>query len=347
MASNQPNVNNNLSNMERYGNFVVNPHIIAGTICRRGVILGSPDVLPTVILTIRRTIDEMNNRFAQQEMIVYRFLQSNPSPFVARMIANHVITTNGQPTGQLIIMPAANGSNLQTVLSTRGPMPIPLACRMLIHITGAILHCHTHNIVLRDITIGHIFFAEAERRTTVLSDLSKSKLVQPNPAHPGKAWLTDKCGSPAYVAPEILTQQEYDGFAADIYSLGIVFFVAITGRFPFAAATPAALYAQIVGGHMEWPAGIPPPVITLLRSMMERNPATRITAHAILSLPWLAGIVTESGINIEQINAQQMQPASDEEETDMEEPVHNQVDNVQIQMNTAHELADKDPSVGN
>jgi serine/threonine protein kinase len=351
MDSNEPNVNNtniDFSNMEHYGNFIINPSIIVGTRCRRGIILSPPNVPPTVMLAIRKNIDEMNDRFTPQEMIVYSFLQSNPSPFIARMIDDHVIITDGQPSGRLIIMQAANGSNLHTVLRTIGRVPVPFACRMIVQITAAILHCHTHNIVLRDITIGHIFFADAQRRTAVLSDLSKSKFVQSNPAHPGKAFLTEKCGTPAYVAPELLTQQIYDGFAADIYSLGIVFFVAITRRFPFTVTTPDALYAQIVSGHTEWPTDLPIPVITLLRSMMDRNPITRITAHEILSLPWLVNLVAQEGINVEQIIAHQVQSESEEdtdmdEETDLDEEEYN----IQAPINTTHELADKDPSVGN
>jgi len=325
MISNQVN----LANMERYENYIINPQIIAGSICRRGVILRGPDV-PTVILAIRFTTNETADSFAREGQ-VYKFLRINPSPFVAHIIADHIITTNNQPSGRIIIMPAANGNNLQTVLNTCGTMPLHLACRMLVQITAGINHCHNHNIVLRDITVGHIFFSEPTRRTAILADLSKSQLMPPNS---GKAWLLDKCGTLSYAAPEILTYYAYDGFAADIYALGVVFFVSIFGYFPFVAATPGALYTLIVNGQINFPAGVPVPIINLLRSMMARNPNNRPTANAILSLPWLAPIVANNNINVVPIPAEQIQQ-------------NNEVNNSIVAVNNNHEFVDKDPSVGN
>jgi serine/threonine protein kinase len=333
MSLNQSNNANNTR--RRYGNYIINHAIIAGTVCLRGVILNEPDI-PTVILAICHTTIETADIFIAQEALIYQILRVNPSPFVARVLSENIITTNNQRTGHIIIMQAANGSNLQTLLSTRGTMPLGLACLMLVQITAAVAHCHTHRIVLRDITIGHVFFAEPNCQRAFLGDLSKSKIVPPNPEHPGKAWLTDKVGTPKYVAQEVLTQQEYDGFAADIYSLGILFFVTIIGRFPFSAYTPAGLYQQIVHGNVEWPAGIPPQILTLLQRMMDRNPNTRITANQILSLPWLAGLVAENGIII---------APNEDNEMEMDEGIEDDANF--LAAHPFNEPMGEDPSVGN
>ncbi len=291
----------NMAEMERYGNFVVNPAPIHGTAFRRGVILGPPTQRPTVILALALKTNEDAARFSQREAPVYGFLRRRPHPHVARVVADHVITTAGRPTGRLVVLPAAEGYNLHKVLSTLGPIPVQLACRTIVQIASAIAHCHMYGIVLREITVSKIFFADAQRRIAVLADLTGSHIVRPHPAHPGRAWVTDKVGHPAYVAPEVLQRPEvlrmgYDAAAVDIYALGVVFFVTLTGRFPFVANTPAELYRLITSGQVDWPTGLPPPVLALLMAMMSRNPAARPTAAAIVALPWVAPIVAEMGI---------------------------------------------------
>lgn len=287
-----------MEEMEHYGNILVNPADDSSTRFRRGVILGPPTQRPTLILALALKTNEDATRFSQREAPVYGFLRRHPHPHAARVVADHYITTAGQRSGRLIVLPAAEGYNLHTVLGVRGPMPMQLACRTIVQIAAAVAHCHMHGIVLRDITVGKIFFADAQRRTAVLADLTGSQVVQPHHAHPGRAWVTDITGSPAYVAPEVLLRMGYDAAAADVYALGVVFFVALTGRFPFVANSPAELYRVIMARQIDWPTNLPPPVLALLMAMMSRDPASRPTAASILALPWVASIVAEMGVAV-------------------------------------------------
>ena len=61
------------------------------------------------------------------------------------------------------------------------------------------------------------------------------------------------CGSPAYTAPEILLQQEYDGKLADVWSLGILAYVMLVGRFPFNGASRQELSRAILRGIFSSP----------------------------------------------------------------------------------------------
>lgn len=58
------------------------------------------------------------------------------------------------------------------------------------------------------------------------------------------------CGTTAYMAPEIVKKQSYDGFAADIWALGVIFYVLLTGQFPFKSKknNEADLKTRIISG---------------------------------------------------------------------------------------------------
>jgi serine/threonine-protein kinase len=279
--------------MERFGNYILNPTAHGGSALHRAVLLATtPGRRPAVVLAraLRSPTDVA--RFAAEEGPVLAVLRRWPHPHLTRVLADHPLArTDGTPAGRLVVLPPAEGSNLHAVLAARGPMPVGAACRLLAQVASALAHAHAHGIVLRGLSVGRIFFPDAQRRAAVVADLSHARLV----AHEGSASIVSKAGIPAYAAPEILTAPAFDGCVADVYALGVILFVAVAGRFPFVAPSPTELFARIVAGvdTIAWPSDLPPPLSALIRAMLARNPIARPTAAAILALPWLAGIVTE------------------------------------------------------
>lgn len=53
------------------------------------------------------------------------------------------------------------------------------------------------------------------------------------------------CGTPSYMAPEVVQRKEYRGEGADVWALGVMLFVCITGIFPFKGSTDQELYKKI------------------------------------------------------------------------------------------------------
>ena len=53
------------------------------------------------------------------------------------------------------------------------------------------------------------------------------------------------CGTSAYMSPEIVKKSDYNGFKADIWALGVVLYVMLTGRFPFKAKSEKELFTRI------------------------------------------------------------------------------------------------------
>ena len=116
------------------------------------------------------------------------------------------------------------------------------------------------------------------------------------------------CGTPSYMAPEIVTKREYAGPPADIWSLGILLFALLTGYFPFKGIyniyiyiiyiyignSDKELFGKISNGTFNIPAYINQSARRLLYKMLSRDPNKRPTSKEILNDPFLTGALSEN-----------------------------------------------------
>lgn len=99
--------------------------------------------------------------------------------------------------------------------------------------------------------------------------------------------LSEKHGCPAYVSPEILNASgSYSGKAADVWSLGVMLYTILVGRYPFHDVEPSSLFSKIRRGHFSIPENLTPKAKCLIRSILRREPAERLTSREILEHPW-------------------------------------------------------------
>lgn len=101
--------------------------------------------------------------------------------------------------------------------------------------------------------------------------------------------LTDRRGCPAYVAPEVLRSgRAYSGKAADIWSLGVLLYTMLVGRYPFNDAEHASLFAKISRGQFAVPDGLSARAKCLIRALLRREPSERPESEDIRRHPWIA-----------------------------------------------------------
>uniref|UniRef100_A0A8B9S387 Tribbles pseudokinase 3 n=1 Tax=Apteryx owenii TaxID=8824 RepID=A0A8B9S387_APTOW len=166
----------------------------------------------------------------------------------------------------------------------RKRLPEPEAARLFGQMAEAVAHCHEHGLVLRDLKLRKFVFADRERTRLVLETLEDARVL----SGPDDS-LRDKRGCPAYVGPEILSSgAAYSGKAADVWSLGVALYAVLAGRYPFQGAEPTLLFSKICHGVFSMPEGLSPRARCLLRCLLRRDPAERLTARGVLLHPWLS-----------------------------------------------------------
>ncbi|XP_073150275.1 CBL-interacting serine/threonine-protein kinase 12-like [Henckelia pumila] len=94
------------------------------------------------------------------------------------------------------------------------------------------------------------------------------------------------CGTPAYVAPEVLARKGYNAAKVDIWSCGVILFVLMAGYLPFHDQNVMAMYKKIYKGEFRCPRWFSPELIRFLTRLLDTNPETRITIPEIMNNKW-------------------------------------------------------------
>jgi serine/threonine protein kinase len=94
------------------------------------------------------------------------------------------------------------------------------------------------------------------------------------------------CGSPLYMAPEVLSQESYTS-AADVWSAGVLLYTMLVGKFPFRASSLPQLINEIRTGTPEMPRYLSHGAVSLLMKLLNKNPRARLSVSSILQDSWL------------------------------------------------------------
>ena len=101
--------------------------------------------------------------------------------------------------------------------------------------------------------------------------------------------MHEQCGTPAYIAPEILDKRKgYKGFKSDMWSAGVCLYVMLIGTVPFRAMTMEGLHELIKKGKYTYQGEvISKEAKHLLASLMNISTRKRLSAKETLEHPWL------------------------------------------------------------
>ncbi|XP_062159887.1 CBL-interacting serine/threonine-protein kinase 6 [Alnus glutinosa] len=106
--------------------------------------------------------------------------------------------------------------------------------------------------------------------------------------------LHTTCGTPAYVAPEVIGKKGYDGAKADLWSCGVILYVLLAGFLPFQDDNIVAMYRKIYRGDFKCPPWFSSEARRLITKLLDPNPTTRVTISKIMDSSWFKKSVPKS-----------------------------------------------------
>lgn len=188
-----------------------------------------------------------------------------------------------------LVMEFSPKGDLLNYLRTKGVMPEALAVKVLRQVIEGLDFLHKNNILHRDIKLDNILMGEDYEAKIV--DFGISKVIDP------KKIMFKQCGTPAYLAPEIILNRGYSGFGTDIWSLGVLLHTLVLGKVPFKADTLDELYDCIVENKLKIPERpkISKNLYDLLEKMLVKDPSGRIGIDEIKQHSWLKSNNLEEG----------------------------------------------------
>ncbi|PUZ54689.1 hypothetical protein GQ55_5G151500 [Panicum hallii var. hallii] len=178
------------------------------------------------------------------------------------------------------VMELVRGGELFSRVS-KGRLREDTARRYFQQLISAVAFCHARGVFHRDLKPENLLVDE--HGNLKVSDFGLSAVAdQFRP----DGLLHTFCGTPAYVAPEVLGRRGYDGAKADVWSCGVILFVLMAGYLPFHDKNLMAMYKKIYKGDFRCARWFSKDLASLLMRILDTNPNTRITLPEIMESRW-------------------------------------------------------------
>ncbi len=141
-------------------------------------------------------------------------------------------------------------------------------------------YLHSQNIIHHDLKPENLLVTADDR--IKIGDFGVSLLA----ADDGDDTLSEVPGTPAFVAPECI-KGAFHGKMADVWSMGICLYQFVTGTVPFLADNSPEIFEKITNDEPVFPPDLPESLTELLRGILTKNPAERMTLDAVKEHAWV------------------------------------------------------------
>lgn len=211
-----------------------------------------------------------------------------------------------------IVVELVEGGELFEHLVDRTVLPEDEARFFFHQLVNGLMYCHSAGICHRDLKPENLLLDS--NGNLKISDFGLSTLYVGDADAEGNQraeLLHTTCGTPNYVAPEVLESRGYDGKKADVWSVGVILFVLLAGYLPFEEKTMPALFSKIKRADFAYPMWFSPNARALLSGILVPNPAGRFALVDVFNHAWLQGTRSPPSISIKK----KIGPAEEETST--------------------------------
>ncbi|XP_025794570.1 serine/threonine-protein kinase SAPK1 isoform X1 [Panicum hallii] len=233
---------------------------------------------PSEYFQQKRVFSFRIDEHVQREIMNHRSLKH---PNIIRF--KEVVLT---PTHLAIVMEYAAGGELFERICNAGRFSEDEARFFFQQLISGVSYCHSMQVCHRDLKLENTLLDGSVAPRLKICDFgySKSSVLHSQPK--------STVGTPAYIAPEVLTKKEYDGKVADVWSCGVTLYVMLVGAYPFEDPDDPRNFRKTITRILGVQYSIPDYVRVsmecrhLLSRIFVGNPEQRITIPEIKNHPW-------------------------------------------------------------
>nr|POF19921.1 serine/threonine-protein kinase plo1 [Quercus suber] len=192
-----------------------------------------------------------------------------------------------------VVLELCSNGSLADMIKKRKQLTLPEIRRFVIQICGAAKYLHSKHIIHRDLKTGNLFLDD--QMNVKVGDFGLAALLVTEKEMDAKR-RTTMCGTPNYLAPEILEKSKGHDEKADLWSIGAIIFTLAVGKAPFHASTKEEIYKKATQGKYAWPElssssaqsqDLRDLVSNLLVSEEMRLRPDQIVSHSFFKIPYI------------------------------------------------------------
>jgi len=196
-----------------------------------------------------------------------------------------------------LVMELVQGGELFDKIVAMGNYTEKMAAKVMFQLCDALKYMHAKDVVHRDLKPENILLESQEDDADIkVADFGLARVVS------GKDMMKTACGTPGYVAPEVLQNKGYTGGAVDCWSVGVILYILLCGFPPFYEEELPALFEQILKARYDFPSpwwdNISKEAKDLVKGLLTVDPKKRLTAEQVLATTWVGGAAPDTKLDM-------------------------------------------------